>query len=419
MRVTAHAKVPLKFGVNVGIQNRVVITGMGVVAPNGIGLDAFWDSLINCKSGIGPITLFDSTGLRCQIAGEVRGFNPHDYMDPALKPERRMSRASQFAIAAARMAFQDASFDYKNAGRIPVVMGVSTTAMDLRAQPSRPWSAVAGVPHAVGSAITYTLGFSAELTTVSDGCASGLDSIAVAAHKIKQGQFDVALAGGADSSMERYSFECFDKSRKISVRNDEPRRASRPFDFERDGGVVAEGSGVVVLENLEHALARGAIPYAEIVGYGSAADASCSEEGAGMQNAMELALLNASLSPTDIDVISAHAPSDSHMDAIEVNAIKKIFGEHAYKIPVTSIKGVTGNALGAGCAHQFIAAALSMKYSFVIPTANLEVADPLCDLDHVPLAGRRQNLQYCMIDTHGFGRGNSALVIKKYRSDVL
>lgn len=398
--------------------NRVVVTGMGVVAPNGIGLDAYWDSLINCKSGIGPITLFDSTGLRCQIAGEVRGFNPHDYMDPGLKPERRMSRASQFAIAAAQMAFQDATFNYKTANRIPVVMGVSTTAMDLRAQPSRPWSAVAGVPHAVASAIAYTLGFSAELTTVSDGCASGLDAIAVAARKVSHGQFDVALAGGSDSSMERYSFECFDKSHKISIRNAEPHRASRPFDYERDGGVVAEGAGVVVLENLDHALARGAVPYAEIVGYGNAADASCSDEGSGMQDAMNLALLNASLYPVDIDVINAHAPSDAHMDVVEINAIKKIFGAHAYKMPVTSIKGVTGNALGAGCAHQFVSAALSMKYSFVIPTANLDVSDPLCDLDHVPLVGRRQDLRHCMIDTHGFGRGNSALIIKKYISYV-
>jgi 3-oxoacyl-[acyl-carrier-protein] synthase II len=397
--------------------NRVVVTGMGVVSPCGIGLDAFWDSIINCKSGIGPITRFDSAGLRSQIAGEVREFNPHDYIDPKLKPERRMSRASQFAVAAARMAFEDASFDYKNASRIPVVMGVSTTAMDLRARPSRPWSAVAGVPHAVGSAMTYTLGFPAELTTVSDGCASGLDAIAMAARKIMQGQFDVALAGGADSSMERYSFECFDKSRKISIRNTEPQKASRPFDLERDGGVVSEGSGVVFLENLEHALARGAIPYAEIVGYGSAADSSCLEEGAGMQDAMEIALLNASLLPSDIDVISAHAPSDSHMDVIEVNAIKNIFGDYAYKMPVSSVKGVTGNALGAGCAHQFVAAALSMKYSFVIPTANLDRYDPLCDLDHVPWVGRRQSIEYCMIDTHGFGRGNSALIIKQYRPD--
>ncbi len=400
-------------------QPRVVVTGMGVVAPNGIGLDAYWDSLINCKSGIGPITLFDATGLRCQISGEVRGFNPHDYIDPELKPEKRMSRASQFAIAAARMAFEDAAFDYQNAGRIPVVMGVSTTAMDLRAQPSRPWSAVAGVPHAVGSSVAYTLGLLAELTTVSDGCASGLDAIAAASHKIMQGQFDIALAGAADSSMERYSFECFDKSRKISIRNTEPHRASRPFDLDRDGGLVAEGSGVVVLENLEHALARGAVPYAEIVGYGNAADAPRSDEGAGMEDAIKTALLNAALSPADIDMISAHAPSDPHMDVVEVNAIKRIFGDHSYKIPVTSIKGITGNALGAGCAHQFIAAVLSLKNSFVTPTANLEVPDPLCDLDHVPLTGRSQTLKYCMINTHGFGRGNSTLILKKYISDVI
>jgi 3-oxoacyl-(acyl-carrier-protein) synthase len=267
------------------------------------------------------------------------------------------------------------------------------------------------VPHAVTSAIAFTLGFRSRLLTVSNGCASGLDAVAIAAAEIARDRADIVIAGSSDAAVTPYVFKCFEASRRVSLRNDRPREASRPFDRDRDGGVASEGAGVVILENLEHALARGATPYATIGGFGTGADYPDSPEGSGLEDAMRQALIESPLRPEHIDHISAHAPSDAHMDSYEVAAIKRIFGPHAYRVPVTSIKGNTGNPMSVGGVHQLIAAALAMRHGLVPPTANLVNPDPACDLDHVPGQPRAAQLAHVLINTHGFGRGNSALVL--------
>jgi len=397
-------------------RNRAVITGMGVLAPNGNSKDAYWKSLVDGRSGIGAVTLFDASDLPCRIAGEVKDFDPHRYIDPTLKPKKRMARASQFGIAATRMALDDAGLDLEalgELGEVPVVFGVSTSAMDLFANPPTMFTASASVPHAVGSAVAYTLGFDARLFTVSDGCASGLDALGVAAGEIEQGKADVVVAGSAESAITHYVFQGFARSRILSKRNDEPRKASRPFDRDRDGGVISEGAGVLILENLEHALGRGANVYAEITGYGASADPAESPPAAGMALAMRRALANACRRPEQIEHISAHAPSDAHMDRVETKLIKDVFGSHAYRIPVTSVKGATGNAMAVAGVHQFIGAALSIKHALVPPTANLENPDPECDLDCVSGSALALPLSIVLVNTHGFGRGNSSLVLER------
>ncbi len=346
----------------------------------------------------------------------MKNFEPHDWIDPTLKPKRRMARASQLAIAATQMALADAGLSAEALRRhpsIPIVMGVSTAAMDIRERPPRPWSAVAGIPHATASAVAFGLRFQARLLTVSNGCASGLDALALAAQQVRDGHTELALAGSADAALTAYVFKCFESSRKMSMRNAEPHRASRPFDRDRDGGLAAEAGAMLIVESLEHALARGATLYAELGGYGTLADTPDTREGEGIEKAMRSALANEGCRPEQIDHVSCHAPSDPHMDRIEVQMIKQVFGPHAYRVPVTSIKGHTGNPMAVGGLLQAAAAALAMRHGLVPPTANLEHPDPQCDLDHVPGAARQAELRRILINTHGFGRGNSSLVLKR------
>jgi len=397
--------------------HKTVVTGIGVLAPNGNGKDEFWSSLVKGKSGIGPITLFDADDLPCRIGGEVKDFDPLKYISPKLRPLKRMSRAAQFGVAVARMALDDAGLavdDLKAYRETPVVTGVSTSAMDLFANPPTMYTATASVPHAVGSAIAYTLGFESKLLTVSNGCASGVDAIGAGSEQIQKFNKDIVLAGSADAAITRYVFEGFAKSRKLSVRNDEPELASRPFDLDRDGGLISEGAGILVMENLEHALARGAHIYAEVTGYGTAADPPGAMEAAGMTNAMRKAMADAYRRPDQIDHINAHAPSDKHMDAAEIALIKDVFGECAGKAPITSVKGATGNAMAVGGVHQSIAALLSLEHGLIPPTANLENLDPDCDLECVGGEARAADLKTVLVNSHGFGRGNSSLIIERW-----
>lgn len=396
--------------------NRAVITGMGVLAANGNSLEDFWTSLLENHSGIGPITLFDASDLACRIAGEVRGFNPGDHIDPALKP-KRMGRFTQLGVAAARMAIANAGLDRKalqHLPELPVVMGVSTSAMDLFADEPRIHTAVSSIPHAAGSAIAYGYDLTARLLTISNGCASSLDAVAAAAQFIRSGTADLAVAGGSDAAVTHYVFDGMLKCRKCSTRNDDPEHASRPFDKHRDYGVLAEGAGIVVVENLEHALARGANIYAEIGGYGSCADPPDAREGGGLGLSMNQAIANSGLRHQDIDMVSAHGPSDIHMDIVETDLIKEVFGDRAYAIPVTSIKGAIGCPMGAGGVHQIISSAMTLKQSVIPPTTNYEVPDPACDLDYVPHTPRYADVRAVVVNTHGFGRGNASLVLKKY-----
>ena len=399
------------------MNNRVVITGVGVFAASGNSREGFWTSLLEGKSGVGPVTLFDCSDFQCRIAGEVKDFDSHDYIDSTLKPKRRMSRAAQLAVAAARDAIGDSGMtvaDLRARESTPVIMGVSTNAMDVLDRNPRPWTAVAAIPHAVTSAISFGLGFQAQLSTVSNGCASGLDALCQGTSAIREGRSDLVLAGSSDAALAPYTFKAFEASRKMSLRNDAPERACRPFDRDRDGGVAAEGSAILVLERLEHALARGATVLAEIISFGSSADVPESREGSGLERAMRLSMANAGCGPQEIDCINAHAPSDTHMDRIEVELVKKVFDDRAYRIPVTSVKGNTGNPMAVGGVLQVISTALSLHHQTVPPTANLEIPDPKCDLDHVPGQPRHLHLKRALVNTHGFGRGNTCMILDAF-----
>lgn len=407
-------------------RNRVVVTGMGVLAPNGIGLDAYWRSLLAGRSGIGPITLFDATDFRSRIAGEVKDFDPFDYIEAELKP-KRMARHTQFAYAAAMMALTDAGLDIHNLelpSPTPVVIGVSTSALDViesvwevvhDGRPNRAptTSAAAGIPQAAANAIADRLGVCANAVTVSSACPSGIDAIADAAAMIRSGEAELAIAGGADAPLTPVIMASFIAGGLSSSRNDEPERASRPFDLGRDSGVISEGAGVLILENLERAEARGARAYVELRGYGKQRDVNPERPGSGLEHSMKLAIANAGYSERNIDYISAYGPGHPVLDAAEVQIIKNVFGDRAYSIPVSSIKGVTGNALAASGPFQIIACALSIRDHLIPPTANYEVADPACDLDFVPNRSRKVRLNSTLVNVRGLGGGASSMVLTR------
>ena len=400
---------------------------MGIVAPNGIGLDAYWKSLLNAKSGIGPITLFDASNFKSRIAGEVKDFDPFDYIDADLKP-KRMARHTQFAYAAATMALKDAGLEFQDlpsAGPIPVVIGVSTSALDVIERvfqdvngpgPDRvsPTALGASKPQAAANLIANRIGAAAHASTVSSACPSGLDAIAMAAAMIRSGEADIAIAGGSDAPITPLAMASFIASGLSSQRNSKPETASRPFDLSRDSGVISEGAGILVLENLEQAEARGAKPYLEISGYGTQRDLDVQKPASGLEFSMGLALANAGYSPDEIDYISAYGPGHPLLDAIEVDIIKRVFGRRAYLLPVSSIKGVTGNALAAGGPFQVIACALAFRDQLLPPTANYEVADPACDLDCVPNRARKVKLNSALVNVRGLGGSASTMVLHRF-----
>jgi 3-oxoacyl-[acyl-carrier-protein] synthase II len=407
-------------------RNRVVITGIGVLAPNGIGLEAFWESLLAGRSGIGPITLFDATGFKSQIAGEVKNFNPEDYVEAELKP-KRMARHTQLAYAAAMMALRDAGLDPDNLqlpSPTPVIVGVSTSAIDViesvyfalrdkgpnRAPTS---SSSASIPQAPANVIADRIGAAAHAATISSACPSGLDAVADASALIRNGEAEIAIAGGADAPITALTMASFIASGLSSCRNGDPEKASRPFDLERDSGVISEGAGVFVLENLDRAEARGVRAYLEIGGYGKQRDIDQERPGSGLQDSMALALANAGRMPSDIDYISAYGPGHPMLDAVEVDVIRKVFGDYAYHLPVSSIKGVTGNPLAAGGPFQVAASALTIRDQLIPPTANYEFPDPSCDLDFVPSRARRAQINSALINVRGIGGSASSLVVHR------
>jgi len=407
-------------------RNRVVITGMGILAPNGIGLEKFWDSLLNGRSGIGPITLFDATDLKSRIAGEVKGFDPHDYIEPELKP-KRMARHTQFAYAATMMALEDAGLEIAESSLpspTPVVVGVSTSALDVienvyRVSDNRgidaiaPTALAASKPQAAANVIADRIGARARAATVSSACPSGLDAVALAATMIRSGAAELAIAGGADAPLTKHGMASFVATGLSSFRNGEPEKASRPFDVERDSGVISEGAGMFILENYDRAEARGARIYLEISGYATQRDRAPDSPGSGLVDSMRFSLANASRSERDIDYISAYGPGHPVLDAAEVRYIKEVFGERAYSIPISSIKGVTGNPLAAAGPLQLAACALSFRDQIIAPTANCETADPDCDLDFVPLRARKASLNCILMNVRGLGGSASSLVVDR------
>ena len=406
-------------------RNRVVVTGMGILAPNGIGLEAFWESLVAGRSGVGTITRFDPSAFTSRIAGEVKDFEPLDYIDPKYKP-RRMARHTQFAFAAMKMALADADFEpskHPVDHPIPVMLGVSTTAMDILEDcwgdlaRRGPRGVSAGVvdcqPQAATQMLTIALGISARATTIASACPSGLDAIAAAAAMIRHGEADVAVAGGTDATITPLSMASFAAAGLSSTRNTDPGRASRPFDLLRDSGVISEGAGMLFLENYETAMARGAVPYLEITGYGTQGDNYASDELFGLGQTMRAALDGAGKTPDEIDYICAYGPGHPALDIVETDMIKRVFGQRAYGIPISSIKGVTGNALSAAGPHQIITCALCFKHGMIPPTANYEVSDPRCDLDYVPGRFRNRWINTALINVRGLGGGNSSMVVER------
>lgn len=398
---------------------------MGILAPNGIGLEAFWNSLVAGRSGVGPITHFDPTSFKSRIAGEVKDFEPLDYIDPKFKP-KRMARHTQFAFAAMKMALTDAGFEpskHPIDHPIPVMLGVSTTAMDILedcwGDLSRrgPRGVTAGVvdcqPQAATQMLTLALGISARATTIASACPSGLDAIASAATMIRHGEADIAVAGGTDATITPLSMASFSAAGLSSTRNTDPKRASRPFDLLRDSGVISEGAGMLILENYESAIARGVTPYLEITGYGTQGDNFSSDEVFGLGQTMRAALTSAGRTPEEIDYICAYGPGHPALDVVETDMIKRVFGRRAYGVPISSIKGVTGNALSAAGPHQVITCGLCFKHNIIPPTANYEVSDPRCDLDYVPGRFRPRKINTALINVRGLGGGNSSLVVER------
>ena len=398
---------------------------MGILAPNGIGLAPFWESLVAGRSGIGPITHFDPTGFKSRIAGEVKGFEPTDYIEPKYKP-KRMARHTQLAFAAMKMALRDAKFDpvaHRIEHPIPIMLGVSTTAMEVledgwqdftRRGPNGVSTRLSDCqPQAVTQVLALALGISARATTISSACPSGLDAIASAAAMIRSGEADIAVAGGTDAPITPLSMAGFAMSGLASQRNGDPAHASRPFDLERDSGVISEGAGVVILEEYETAIARGARPYLEICGYGNQGDDYQNGEVFGLGQTMRAALDSAGKNIDEIDYICAYGPGHPLLDIVENDMVKRVFGRRAYSIPMSSIKGVTGNALAAAGPMQVITCGLVFRNNVIPPTANYEVPDPKCDLDYVPGQARHRAVDTALINVRGLGGGNSSLIVQR------
>lgn len=419
----------MEANMNINGRSRVVITGVGVISPVGLTADESWDSLLNGRSGIGPITQFDSSELPVHIAGEVKGFDPAKYM--SFKEARRISRGSQLIIGAAQMALDDAKLEapFANGERAATVIGTGAGGLEvadrelgiLRTKGFNrvsPFAMVGFLPNMPAYHVSLMTGAKGPINTVVAACASGTQAIGEALDYIRHGRADIAVTGGVEGLIHESAFTGFARMRALSLRNDEPEKASRPFDMNRDGTILSEGAGILVLERLDHALARGAHIYAEIVGHATSSDAfhisQPDPEAGGMYRAMKWALEDAQAELDQVDYINAHGTSTPLNDSTETHAIKRLFGERAYEIPVSSSKSVTGHALGATGAIEAIFSAYALKRGFIPPTWNYETPDPECDLDYVANAPRKANLEYVLSNSFGMGGQNACLVFRKY-----
>ena len=410
-------------------RNRAVVTGMGALAPNGTGLKAFWRSLIAGESGIGPITLFDPSGHRTRIAGEVKDFDPLDYMPAKWKP-KRMARHTQLAFAATQMALRNANYDpaSESDSVLPVCIGVSTSALDViergfyELQERGPRRVNSGVvsncqPQAAAHLIAQKLGVETQAITVSSACPSGIDAIAMAVDRVRLGEVEIAIGGGADAPVTPLTMASFASAGLSSFANAEPKRASRPYDQGSDSGVISEGAGVVVIESAEHAMARGANIFLEITGYATQMDHDPEAPFIGLEQTMRLALANACRQPQEVDYICSYGPGHPVLDLAESKVIRRVFGEQAERVPISSIKGVTGNPLSAAGPFQLIACALAFQHNLIPPTANHETPLAGCELDFVPHKARKALLRCALINVRGLGGGNSSMVVERFTSE--
>lgn len=409
---------------------RVVVTGMGVISPIGTGLNKFWEALISGASGVDRITQFDASDYKVQIAGEVKDFNVGDYIDK--KEARRMDRFVQFAVAASKMAIDDAGLDLNNnedSERIGVVIGsgiggISTvfeqSKILLEQGPGRvsPLTVPMKIINMASGQVAMAFGFKGFNSSVVTACASSNNAIGDSFRLLKNGELDVIVTGGTEAAIVPISIAGFSAMKALSTYNDEPQKASRPFDAKRDGFVMGEGAGILVLETLEHAKARGAKIYAEIVGYGVTCDAyhitAPDPEGLGAAKAMKKAMDEAALTPEDISYINAHGTSTPLNDKLETLAIKKVFGKRAYDIPISSIKSMIGHLLGAAGGVEAVASVLTVFHGIIPPTINYENPDPECDLDYVPNKARESQINAVLSNNLGFGGHNVTIAFKKY-----
>jgi 3-oxoacyl-[acyl-carrier-protein] synthase II len=409
---------------------RVVITGLGVVTPIGNDLDTFWRNLRNGVSGIGRIQAFDTSAFDCQIAGEIRDFEPKNYFKTP-KDVRRTDRYTHLAMAAAKMAMQDSGLDLEKTDRKRFGAIVSSGIGGLKTLEEQHTTLMTKGPSRVSAFtipmlisnmasgfISMEYGLQGPNLCIVTACATSNNAIGESWRIIKFGDADMFLAGGSEASIVAIGLAGFSSMKALSTRNDEPERASRPFDRDRDGFVMGEGAGIVVVEELEHAKARGAKIYCELTGYGLSADAyhmtAPPETGEGAARAMQIALDHAGTRPDQVDYVNAHATSTGLGDIAETRALKTVFGDHAKKVSISATKSMTGHLLGGAGAVEMAACALAIRDSVIPPTINLENPDPQCDLDYTPNVAKEKKVRIAINNSFGFGGHNATLVAAEY-----
>ena len=409
---------------------RVVITGMGIVSPVGSSLDSAWDAVLNGRSGIGLIKDFDTENYPAKIGGEVSGFDIEKYLNT--KEIRKLDPFVHLGIAAGMDAIADSGLEFEGelAERSGLIVGSgigglgsiekNSTILNTNKSPRRisPFFIPGSIINMIAGELSIRYGIKGPNLAVVTACTTSTHSIGLAARSIQHGETDVMVAGGAESAMTELGLGGFGAMRALSTRNDDPQAASRPWDAERDGFVMGNGAGVIVLEELEHAQKRGAKIYAEFIGFGMSGDAyhmtSPPENGDGAKRCMQAALRDAKINPEDIDYINAHGTSTPVGDKAETDAVKGCFGDHAYKVAVSSTKSMTGHLLGAAGSVEAIFSALALRDQVAPPTINYENPDPDCDLDYVPNTARKMGLDIVMSNSFGFGGTNGTLILKRF-----
>ncbi len=410
-------------------QRRVVVTGLGLVSPLGTGLEKNWQALVAGRSGIRKIDRFPNIdAFASRIAGQVPDFRAEDFIEP--KEIKKMDLFIQYSVAAASMAAEDGSFkvDPDDAENVGVIIGVGLCGIDTIEATERayldggprkisPFFIPKVISNLAPGQVAIRHGAKGVNWTPTSACASGTHAIGEAFHLIRRGLQDAVIAGGAESAITPLGVGGFASMKALSTRNDEPERASRPFDKERDGFIIAEGSGVLILEERDRALKRRAKIYAEVIGYGANGDAyhitAPAPEGEGAARCMRLALKDAGIAPTDVDYINAHGTSTEYNDANETQAIKRVFGEQAFKLAVSSTKSMTGHLLGAAGAVEGVFSVLTLQHGIIPPTINYENADPECDLDYVPNQARRADVRVVLSNSFGFGGTNACVIFRR------
>jgi len=415
--------------VRISVGRRVVVTGVGLVTPLGTGVEKTWSALCAGKSGIGPITRFDASEVGVNIAAEVKDFQVEDHIDK--KVAKHLDLFVQYAVAAAGEALRNAGFQIteENAPRVGSIMGCGLgglptiekyhqVALEKGTKRITPFFIPMVIPNMGAGQISIIYGTRGPNLCLTTACAAGTHAVGEAFRSIANDECDVVITGGSESVICPLAVGGFHAMKALSTRNDQPEKASRPFERDRDGFIISEGAGVLILEELEHAKARGATIYAEVAGYGLSGDgyhmAAPPEDGNGAVRCMKMALKDAGMSPEDVDYINAHGTSTPLNDVVETRAIKTAFGDQAYKLAISSTKSMTGHMLGGAGGIEAVFTALSIKHQIAPPTMNLENPDPECDLDYVPNQARKMKIRAAMSNSFGFGGTNAVLIMKQY-----